>query len=123
MTRKLPNGKPDENSLDGCPHIKRVGFTGVDTIHAFLVAAQASPHRGFYHLAVLTGMRRGELYGPLYWKDGEGHHWNALVWTQPLRTDRLNLPGWLFDLRIQGPKLNSWVLFPELTASACGHIV
>ena len=39
-----------------------------DTFHNFLNAARESPFTDFYHLAVLTGMRRSELCG-LTWTD------------------------------------------------------
>ena len=39
-----------------------------DTFHDFLNAARESPFTDFYHLAVLTGMRRSELCG-LTWSD------------------------------------------------------
>lgn len=39
----------------------------VPTIHRFLDAAHDSPYRDLYHLAILTGMRRGELVG-LRWE-------------------------------------------------------
>lgn len=41
----------------------------------FLVAAQNSPNYAFFHLAITTGMRMGELYG-LKWSDIQ---WNAGV--------------------------------------------
>lgn len=41
----------------------------------FLVAAQNSPHYAFFHLAITTGMRMGELFG-LKWSDIQ---WNAGV--------------------------------------------
>ena len=34
----------------------------------FLVAAQSSPYRALYHMAITTGMRQGELFG-LKWSD------------------------------------------------------
>jgi integrase len=37
-------------------------------VSQFLIAAQASPYRALYHLAVTTGMRQGELFG-LKWMD------------------------------------------------------
>lgn len=40
----------------------------VDTIHRFLDAARDSRYRDFYHLAILTGMRRSELTG-LQWEN------------------------------------------------------
>jgi integrase len=46
-----------------------------DQVSQFLVAAQYSPHYAFYHLAITTGMRMGELFG-LKWSD---LHWNSGV--------------------------------------------
>ena len=37
-------------------------------VSLFLIAAQNSPYRALYHLAVTTGMRQGELFG-LKWSD------------------------------------------------------
>ena len=45
---------------------KELEMWDVETIHRFLDAAGATRYRDFYHLALLTGMRRSELTG-LQW--------------------------------------------------------
>jgi len=45
---------------------KEMEMWDIETIHKFLDAAGASRYRDFYHLALLTGMRRSELAG-LQW--------------------------------------------------------
>ena len=47
---------------------KQLEMWDVDTIHRFLDAARDSRYRDFYHLAILTGMRRSELTG-LQWEN------------------------------------------------------
>jgi len=46
-------------------------------ISRFLMAARDSPNEALYHLAIVTGMRMGELYGltwdDLHWHPGELH--------------------------------------------------
>lgn len=46
-------------------------------ITRFLIAARGSPNEALYHLAIVTGMRLGELYGltwdDLHWHTGELH--------------------------------------------------
>ena len=43
----------------------------------FLMAARGSPYEALYHLAIVTGMRLGEIYGltwdDLHWHTGELH--------------------------------------------------
>ena len=52
------------------PRIRRrdVEMWDARTINEFLQAATGSPYLAFYHLAILTGMRRSELAG-LRWQD------------------------------------------------------
>lgn len=49
------------------PQTVELEMWDVPTIHAFLKAADDHPFRDIFHLAVLTGMRRGELLG-LKWE-------------------------------------------------------
>jgi len=50
------------------PEKKELEMWDVETIQSFLNAANGSPYRDVYHLAVLTGMRRSELLG-LQWNN------------------------------------------------------
>jgi integrase len=50
------------------PQRKTIEMWDVDTINGFLDAASDSPYRGYYDLAVLTGMRGSELCG-LKWEN------------------------------------------------------
>jgi len=58
----------------------------------FLIAAQYSPHRALYHLAVATGMRQGELFG-LQWIDV---HWTRGVLYVTRQVQRIAGQGWKF---------------------------
>lgn len=46
-------------------------------VNRFLMTAQGSPFKALYHLAIVTGMRLGEIYGltwdDLHWHSGELH--------------------------------------------------
>lgn len=46
-------------------------------VNQFLMAARESPYQALYHLAIVTGMRMGEIYGltwdDLHWHTGELH--------------------------------------------------
>ena len=48
------------------PKDEELEMWDVATIHRFLEAARVTPYHDIYHLAILTGMRRGELLG-LHW--------------------------------------------------------
>ena len=60
-------GLISRNSADAAtaprPQAKEMAMWDVDTIHSFARAAQASRFHDFYHMAVLTGMRRSKLAG------------------------------------------------------------
>ena len=58
----------------------------VDTIHRFLKAANGSLNKDFYHLAVLTGMRKSELAG-LKWENVDLTRGNLSVVTTLQRID------------------------------------
>ena len=59
----LISRNPADAAMAPRPQAKEMEMWDVDTIHDFARAAQASRFRDFYHLAVLTGMRRSELAG------------------------------------------------------------
>ena len=59
---------PADASTPPRPQRRELRMWDIETIHDFIDAAQDSPNCDFYHLALLTGMRRGELCG-LKWED------------------------------------------------------
>jgi integrase len=68
------------------PYVSQRGTAlTVDQVRAFLAVATADPYHPFWHLALATGMRRGELLG-LRWQDINFAHGlltirQTLVWT------------------------------------------
>jgi len=61
-------------------------------VSQFLVAAQESYYRAFYHLAVTTGMRQGELFG-LKWIDLQ---WNKGILHLQRQVQKVPGQGWSF---------------------------
>ena len=59
----------------------------------FLVAAQPSPYRALYHLAITTGMRQGELFG-LKWSDLQ---WLTGTLHIQRQVQRISGQGWSFE--------------------------
>ena len=60
------------------PQRQEIAMWDDQTISRFLETAEDSPYRAFYHLAVLTGMRRSELCG-LKWESIDLARGKALV--------------------------------------------
>lgn len=52
-------------------------------VNQFLMAARNSPYEALYHLAIITGMRQGEIYG-LTWDDLHWHTGELFVRRQAL---------------------------------------
>lgn len=58
----------------------------------FLIASQGSPYETFYRLAIITGMRQGELFG-LKWVD---LHWDSGALHVRRQVQRVDGYGWQF---------------------------
>jgi integrase len=61
-------------------------------VNQLLMAARESPYEALYHLAIITGMRQGELYG-LKWEDLHWHTGELHVRRQAVQTSG---GGWAF---------------------------
>ena len=61
-------------------------------VSVFLVAAEDSPKKALYHLALTSGLRQGELFG-LKWTD---LHWNSGTLQVQRQMQRVPHQGWSF---------------------------
>ena len=67
---ELLSRSPCDATTPPRPQRKELQMWDVDTIHRFMGAASDSRFRDFYHLAILSGMRRSELAG-LRWQNAD----------------------------------------------------
>jgi integrase len=84
------------NSAHGAalPHLRHQEMSVLDEsqVSIFLTAASGSHYEALYHLAVVTGMREGELFG-LKWSDLQ---WKAGVIYVQRQVQRVPKQGWSF---------------------------
>jgi integrase len=64
-----------------------------EQVTQFLIAAQDSPHRMLYYLAINTGMRQGEIFG-LKWSDVD---WEKGILVVQRQVKRIPGQGWKFS--------------------------
>ena len=99
VTWGLLTRNPSDAVTPPKPEKQEMEMWDVPIIHTFLEAAKDSPYGDLYHLAILTGMRRGELVGLRWEYVNIDERWLSVAST----FQRINGRG----IVIGGPKTNS----------------